>query len=115
MRTLELNKTTLWYVESMGEHEIKDENGHYTGEIDTVYTEPKQIRLHLYPASGEIKSEAFGSNANVDMITTTEEVLSETTLLFTEKPTGNYSTTYTYRINEISKSLNSNRYGLKGR
>lgn len=114
MRTLELNKTTLWYVEANGVEDILDSDGYDTGEIRTLYTEPKQIHLHLYPATSKFMRETFGEHHDVDIVTTTTEELDKSTLLFTEKPTGDFATTYDYRLDGISKSLNYTQYGFKG-
>lgn len=117
MRTLELNKSSLWYVKPDGiEVKLKDEDGYYTGEIEIQYEEPSEIRLHLYPASGEIKEQTFGLSVDIDMITSsTDVVLEKNGLIFINEPTDNYDVTYDYKVGSILKSLNSYQYGLKGR
>lgn len=117
MRTLELNKTNLWYVNPNESEEIDviDEDGHFTGEKTKVYGLPKKIRLHLYPATGDILEREFGKNIDVDMVTTSNEVLEKDTLIYYEFPNGDYNTTYDFKISHILKSLNSYQYGLRGR
>ena len=115
MRTLELNKSNLWYVEYIGEVEVLDEDGLYTGEVEIAYSEPKAIRLHLYPATGEVVDRTFGRELKLDMLTNSNEVLTEMSLLFLEKPVGNYEATYDYRVSAIMGSLNTIQYGLVSR
>lgn len=112
MRLLELNRTKLWYVNKIGEVEVKDDNGHYTGELITEYSEPAIIELHLYPASGKVLQETFGLSANLDFITHSKIKLDENTLLFLEEP--NNVEEYDLTIDNILPSLNIFHYGLKG-
>lgn len=114
MRTLELNKTKLWYVEKIGEIEVKDEDGYYTGEVEPEYSEPKSIRLHLYPASGKILQDTFGISTELDFITSTNTKLNRDVLLFDEKPTPGNFDKYNYHIDSVLISLNTYTYGLKG-
>lgn len=116
MRTLELNKSTLWYANPNGEQvEIIDDNGYHTGEVEIQFNPPIIVKLHIYPASGEVKERTFGTMVDIDMITsTTDVILEENGLLFKEKPIDNYDITYDYKVTKILKSLNSYQYGLKG-
>lgn len=117
MRTLELNKSKLWYVNpnEVDEIEVVDEDGYYTGEVIKVYGVPKVIKLHLYPATGDVVEREFGMNIDVDMVTTTKIDLEKDTLLFIVEPTEKFNTTYNYMITHKLPSLNSFQYGLKGR
>lgn len=116
MRTLEINKTNLWYVSPDGiEVELKDEDGYYTGEIEIQYEEPLPINLHLYPANGKILEESFGLAHDLDYVTSTNTKLDNGMLLFKEKPTRDYSNTYDFKIDGVLESLNFYQYGLKGR
>lgn len=81
MRTLELNKTNLWYVERLEDVEVVDEDGHFTGELETSYSEPKPIRLHLYPANGDVLEQSFGLHADLDFVTSTSIALNIGTLI----------------------------------
>ena len=115
MRTLEINKVDMWYVEPLGTTDVVDDDGFSTGELERTFSEPTKIRIPLYPASGKITNEAFGNHAVIDMITTTSDKLPKSALLFESEPEGDYENTYSYRIDEVSESLNINRYGLTGR
>lgn len=116
MRTLERNKTNIWYVNTGELQDVKDEDGNYTGETKVGYGEPIQSKLHLYPASGDVKERMFGKDVDIDMVTVSESVvLKKDTLIFLSEPTGEYDKTYDYKVKYILKSLNSYQYGLKGR
>lgn len=116
MRTLELNKTKLWYVEPIGEQKEIDEEGFHTGEIIFTYSNPVEIKIALYPSTGKITETIFGKNASFDMIATTNDLdLKEGTLLFYNEPTGDYDKTYDFTINAKKKSINTIVYGFKGR
>lgn len=115
MRTLELNKTTMWVVSCLGMEDIYDENGYYTGEQELTYSEPKKIRINLYPATGEVLTRQFGSNVDVDMVSSsTNVVLDKDDLLFYKKPINNYDSEYDFRVTSIMKSLNHYQYGFGG-
>lgn len=117
MRTLNLNKTKLWYVNPKAEEtiEVEDEDGYPTGETVKVYGLPKEISLHLYPATGDIIEREFGVGIDVDMVSTSTIELEKGTTLYHIKPTDDYNTDYDYKVTNILKSLNSYQYGLKGR
>lgn len=116
MRTLELNKTNLWYTREIGEIDVVDDEGNFTGEIEMEYLKPEKIRLHLYPASGEVLEESFGRSSGVEMISsTTDNILKVNDLIYYEEPLENYNENYDYSITSILRSLNSFQYGLKGR
>lgn len=116
MRTLDRNKTSVWYVTPSQEVELKDDDGYYTGEIGFEFGTPIETRLSLYPANSEIKEQLFGTDASVDMVSVSNEVvLEEDTLIFLSEPIGDYDRTYDYKVSSIMKSLNTYNYGLKGR
>lgn len=117
MRTLELNKTSLWIVDYLGMEKVYDDDGYYTGVKQKSYSEPRKIKLHLYPATGDILERTFGKQIDCDMVTsTTEKLLDVESLLFIDEPTNeNYDKSYDYSVSSILKSLNNYTYGLKSR
>ena len=116
MRTLELNKVSLWYVSGLEWVEIKDEDGYYTGEKEQLFGTPTLIRINIYPYDDKIHSTSFGKDASLDMVgVTTDIILDKDGLLFHNEPSGDYSKTYDYSVSSIGKSLNSKKYGLKAR
>lgn len=116
MRTLEKNKVTLWVVSPTGSNNEIDEDGNMTGEKITTYNQPIEVKLSLYPAGGEITEQMFGKDTSIDMISVSSEViLTPDSLLFETLPTSDFRKTYTYRVNRISKSLNTYAYGFTRR
>lgn len=116
MRTLEINKIDIWYVNPSEKVDVIDDDGYFTGETNIIFGEPKSTRLMLYPASGDIVERLFGTDTSIDMIaTSTNLVLEEGTLLFLSEPIDNFEETYDYKLSKILKSLNNYQYGLKGR
>lgn len=116
MRSLNLNKTSLWRVDINSKTEIKDDDGYFTGDYVIEYSTPTKIALHLYPSNSEITKKLFGIDDSFDMIANSNEiVLNQDTLLFLSEPSDNYDSTYDYSVSSISKSLNSYNYGLRGR
>ena len=116
MRTLELNKSTLWLVNPTGEVDEVDGDGFYTGSKTISYSTPIEIKINIFPATGEITEEVFGKNASLDMIgITTDLELQIGSLLFLTQPVSNYYSTYDFSVSMIKKSLHVKRYGLKRR
>lgn len=115
MRTLEKNKTKLWYSYPIGEVDGLDDEGYYTGEKEIQYSIPTPIKLGLTPTSGRVLERTFGISANIHFITTTTLELKPNGLLFYEFPTGDYINNYDLKIRKVLSSLNHNQYGLKGR
>ena len=117
MRTLEINKTKLWYVNIVSITDKIDGDGFFTGEKINTYGTPAIIYLPLYPANGRVSEQIFGKDAQLDMVAVSNNVeLNKDTLLFLSAPTTtSYDTTYDYNINSIAISLNTFNYGLKKR
>lgn len=116
MRTLEKNKTTIWYCAVTGQTKEYDSDGLYTGNIIPQLSSPVKTKIHLYPATGIVSEQMFGKAANLDMIAVSmDDIFDKTTLIYLKEPVLNIADTYDYKIEMISKSLNSVNYGLKKR
>jgi len=118
MRTLERNKTKLWYVAYTGEADVVDDDGFKTGEVTKTYSSPSAVYISLYPSSGLIVEQLFGKDASYDMIAVTsqnERILNKEDLLFLSEPLSNYDTTYDFRVDRVLTSLNGSSYGLRRR
>ena len=115
MRTLNRNKTKLWYVEPASTIEVKDSEGYHTGETRKVYGAPKEVWIDLYPSDGMIMEQIFGRDADFSKLAVSEVTLSKDTLLFLSMPTGDYEYTYDFIVERNKKSLNHNNYGLRSR
>lgn len=61
MRDLKRNQRTIWFASRVDEKPVIDEYGFETGEIEPVYTPPKQMRVNISSAYGEEISKAFGN------------------------------------------------------
>lgn len=115
MRTLRLNKKEFWKVSPIGYEEIMD-GTLYTGEKRATFSEPIKIKMNVNPASGLIVSDIEGRTVKAKMMAVSEkDILNAQDLLFVSEPSGNYDTTYDYRVVEILPSLNFFRYGLEMR
>ena len=116
MRTLELNKSKLWYVSPLGTTENVDADGFLTGEIVQSYSSPKLIKINIYPSNGTIMSQLFGEDANYDKIAVSNEIdLDTESLLFLSEPSLDYESTYDFKVSSKVKSLNTINYGLRSR
>ena len=115
MRTLNRNKTKLWYVQPTGTQEVVDADGYFTGETRKSYGTPIKLDIHLYPSDGIVMEQIFGRDADFSKLAVSETYLSKDTLLFLSMPTGNYETTYDYIVDRNKQSLNHNNYGLRSR
>jgi hypothetical protein len=116
MRTLERNKQYLWLVEPIGKVQVMDRDGLPTGEFETQYSTPKQIKLALYPTLGDITKRIFGDSMDLAYLSLTDtDVMSKDALLFYNEPTSDFDTNYDLRVAVIKRSLNHWNYGLEFR
>lgn len=116
MRTLELNKTQLWYVNPLPPTENVDADGFLTGEMIVQYTLPQPIKINIYPSNGAIMNQIFGEDVNYDKIAISNEIdLNEDALLFLTRPDGNYDKVYDFKIASKVVSINTINYGLRSR
>lgn len=116
MRTLNRNKTKLWYVTKLSPIDVTDADGNFTGEVISNYSLPVPIEITLYPSNGKIIEQIFGKDVSFDMVAVSTDILLDAnTFLFLTEPSSNFETTYTYRIDFIKKSLNVIQYGLRSR
>ena len=115
MRTLDRNKTMLWYVECIGVEDVVDEEGYFTGEKRKVYGEPVRFGIHLYPADGMIMEQLFGRDADFSKLAISETLLSKDALLFLNTPVEPYEENYDYMVERNKRSMNHNNYGLRSR
>lgn len=123
MRTLKRNKTPIWYAMYLGEEELKDSDGNYTGERVAQYSEPVMMMANVSPATGQSYAETFGYLKDYDRVIATDWMecpIDENTVLWydnepTETPVENgypgettrSSKGFNYIVRRVSKSLNS--------
>lgn len=116
MRTLGLNKQSLWLVKYLSTTDNLDSNGHKTGEKIRVFDEPVQIKLALSPYNGSASRESFGVSQEYDMSTVLEnDELNELDLLFYAEPVSDFSTSYDFIVSAKLKSMHQTKYLLKHR
>lgn len=61
MRTLEKNKRKLYYATPVGENRIKDEYGNDTLEVETIYSDPQELKVNYSGSMGRETIEVFGA------------------------------------------------------
>lgn len=116
MRNLNKNMIKMWAVDVTGEVDVVDSESNFTGEVTNTYGSPYEIFINALPSNADIIEQIFGKDASVDKIAVSNTVvLKKDTLLFDSEPVSNFYTTYSYSVSAINKSLNSYRYGLRGR
>ena len=114
MRNLEINKRTLYVLNFLGEEDIRDSNGNYTGEKTIKYIPKKLFKAHLSGAKGSSQSEVFGTDINYDksFVLTVSEFkklgITENSVLFVDiKPTyDGENPLYDYRVERIAETIN---------
>lgn len=117
MRTLNLNKRPVWHLEYIGEEQILDDDGLFTGEYKKKYSRPKYIKLNLYTTTSEIIEQIFGTTNNINIICSDESVeLKKGSKIFYERPNRHtdVESEFDLEVTAVSKSLNHWSYGFKG-
>ena len=112
MRTVQRNKRDVWYALYLGEQEVVDEDGNYTGETAIAYSEPVQIRANVSPATGNTNMEMFGNFADYSRVVVTDDVsipVNENAVMWIDKEPieGHGIEGYNYIVRRVAKSFNS--------
>lgn len=113
MKALERNKRDFWYCLYLGETEVRDGDGNYTGETEITYSYPIAAHMNISPATGQSNMEMFGNLADYDRVIVTDDVntlIDENTVMFVEVSPiidGNKVKGYDYIVSRVAKSLNS--------
>lgn len=97
MRNLIRNERQMWYALYVGEEELVDENGDYTGDIIQKYSKPVEFWATISPGrgynagfAGTASKAIFGVDNNSErriMTTETSLPIQSTSLIWLEKPT----------------------------
>lgn len=111
MRSLELNKTSLWYVEPIG-YEDEIEGGLYTGEQKVLYSLPKRVRVSMYPTTGNVSRQIHGRYVRDTYVGASSTSMSENALLFKSLPMSDYFDNFDYIVTGITESINTTNYTL---
>ena len=115
MRNLKKNKRQLYVLNFLGEEEVKDSQGNYTGEKIIKYKPKKVFEAHISGARGSSESEVFGVKIDYDksFILTKSEFaklgITENSVFFVDikpKYDNNQNPLYDYRVERIAETIN---------
>ena len=112
MRTLDRNKQLIYYANLIGETDVIDEYGQFTGETTTEYSEPMPLRVNVSPARGEASIELFGTDLNYSktIVTDKDYGINENSIMWVDKPT---TEPHNYIVVSVAKSINSISYAIR--
>jgi hypothetical protein len=113
MRTLELNKQTVYYANPTTPTVIYDSDGFDTGEKTYGYGNPVKLRINVSAAKGNAYTQAFG-----DKLDYTKVLVADTSLPITEKTVFwidslDRTEKHNYTVAGIARSLNSMQIAVK--
>jgi hypothetical protein len=101
-----------------GQKDVLDEDGNKTGEKTVAYSEPKELRCSVSPASGKTQIEMFGNLDSYDKTVITDDMkcpIDENSVLFVDKSPeedADGNPLPDYRIRKVAKSLNCISYAI---
>ena len=107
MRSLERNKTLVFYANYVGKADIVDANGDYTGETTSTYTNPIPLKINTSPASGDMNTQLFTPLTDYDRVLLTDDTkldVDENTVFWIESDPN--TEPYNYIVKKKAKSLN---------
>ncbi|WP_310604875.1 hypothetical protein [Anaerosporobacter sp.] len=121
IRSLERNKQKIYYALYLDDVEEMDEEGNYTGEKITGYSNPIDFKINSSASRGEASTEQFGISLDYDKVLCSCDTIlpiDETTVLWVDiKPVldenGATKTKHDYIVKKVAKSLNSVQYAIK--
>lgn len=113
MRTLERNKQTVYYANLDRVTPLRDEYGNETGQFETHYTKPVELRINVSAAKGETSLRQFGESVDYDRILVTTDMtlpITESSVLWiddldTRKP-------HNYVVRRVARGLNGISYAV---
>ena len=115
MRTLERNKTRIYYANFRTKNPIRDEYGNLTGEYDIVYDNPVEIKANVSAARGESTTRQFGEDEGYDRVIVMDDPnapITVSSILWIDtlpviNADGSTDTPYDYIVKQVAPSLNS--------
>lgn len=84
-----INQKKVWYAFYEDEAPVIDENGDYTGENSSGYSEPHFTRANISPSRGTVENDIFGTNTSYSNTMSTTKMnlgIDEHSLLWDEEP-----------------------------
>lgn len=122
MRCMRQNKRKFWYSLYLGNADVVDENGFFTGEKRPSYTEPIEFKANISAArsssTGSVEASMFGSDIQYDkviMIDDPDFEINEDTILCIDKPLefdNDGKMVNDYIVTKAARSLNSVTYAI---
>lgn len=114
MKCLERNKSSLIICFYQGKCDLADSEGFETGEVETVYSAPLEVKACVSTAHGNAQIQMFGLQLEYDKTITFDDPnlpIDETTQFFIDKKPDYDFESHTlknrdYVVKGISKSLN---------
>lgn len=116
MRTLNLNKVSVWHCKYLGAIRLKDGGGRYSGETRNLYTTPTEMHLNLYSADSDIVRNTFGTTNNINLMCADKKgKLKMSDKLFYNKPElhEDIDEIFDLEVTGIAESLNHTNYGFR--
>lgn len=127
MRSMEINKISVWYALYTEKQPILDDEGYETGEYTSGYALPVKIRIRVSPNNGEVTNNVFGALLDYDntMVTTDDLPIDEYSILWVGKSpmlengaypldsNGNQLTGHTHKVVKVAKDINVTQYAIK--
>lgn len=112
MRALARNKQAIYYALYQGKQDIT-EDSYYTGEQETVYSEPVLFKINVSPSKGNADLEIFGIEAQYSKVMVTADMscpIDEYSRLWIgitpDQP-------YNYVVKRVARGLNSISYAIE--
>lgn len=117
MRSLELNKQTLWYAQYVGSKPLKDEDGRFTGERTIEHTAPVKYRIsisnvvatNISRTISVVRVTDYGNSVDYDKTLCTTDLkcpINESSVLWIDNSPEN-GEPYDYIVRRVSRSINS--------
>lgn len=124
MKTMNRNKSTLYYALYKNKTPKTDEYGNLTGEYEIVRDNPIEFSANVSAAKGKTSTSVFGENENYDKVIVIDNAscppVDEYTVLWIDSVPeldskgvlkvdeyGDVVTPYDYVVKNVAKSLNS--------
>lgn len=112
MRCMKRNKQKFYYANLIGNTEVTDSNGNFTGENEISYSDPEEFDASISSAIGDTEIELFGKDLQYDKTICFDKMrpegFNEYSVLWIDREPyeDGQLTGYDYIVRKISKSLN---------
>ena len=121
MRSLEINKQTIYYALYGAKVPILDADGWETGEFTIGYGNPLKFKIRVSPCRGEATDQVFGKSLDYDRTLSTSDKkfsIDEYSMLFIDrspvlKSDETTDTKPDYKVVGVSKDLNEWIFAVK--